>query len=371
MQDLRAHGADHSDRKPEHEDCAGAPSEESGADTHSAAEVGLLLDRARDPNFIGELRSHACKARCLRACVRCVRPSVSGPRRAAAAANVAHASPQVWQAWSSRMPPRLLFVGILLTSVAIVLLNVPSTAVLPHQNPGVPSTYAVRNEISLPTGPLPTPPPPPITRLPLQDTGAKWCDLHADRLFQQVGGDAVTSRHFFSEWHQDWALASIFRLTHGLGGGQRPRRSHPNLTYVDLAVNEPELGSNTFFFDACLGWSGVCIEPHPQYHHTIAQRRSCALEPVCVSDSDSTIDFVLDAFRPEQSHVIYGAAGNAAHRLRMRCVRLSAILARHGIKHIDYLSLDGANDLSFRPRLPPVPACEPHVCSMLCSGSVA
>ncbi len=157
------------------------------------------------------------------------------------------------------------------------------------------------------------------------------------------------SRHFFSEWHQDWAVASIMRLTHGL------RRGSGGLTYVDLAANEPELGSNSFFFDACLGWRGVCVEPHPVYHHHIGQVRSCALEPVCVSNNvDEPIEFVLDR-KPERSHVeplraralASGRApcgrapmARAPSRLRMHCVRLATLLARHNLSHVHYLSLD-------------------------------
>ena len=30
--------------------------------------------------------------------------------------------------------------------------------------------------------------------------------------------------------------------------------------YVDLAANDPIWRSNTFFFDVCMGWSGLCIQ---------------------------------------------------------------------------------------------------------------
>jgi len=37
-------------------------------------------------------------------------------------------------------------------------------------------------------------------------------------------------------------------------------------TYLDIGSNHPLQRSNTYFFDKCLGWRGVCVEPNTKYH---------------------------------------------------------------------------------------------------------
>jgi hypothetical protein len=39
--------------------------------------------------------------------------------------------------------------------------------------------------------------------------------------------------------------------------------------YVDVGSNHPTELSNTAFFDKCLGWRGVCIEPQPGALHSL------------------------------------------------------------------------------------------------------
>ena len=54
--------------------------------------------------------------------------------------------------------------------------------------------------------------------------------------------------------------------------------------YVDSGANDYKSLSNTYFFDKCLGWSGLCIEPHEPYHRGLLENRSCTLVPECISD---------------------------------------------------------------------------------------
>ena len=49
--------------------------------------------------------------------------------------------------------------------------------------------------------------------------------------------------------------------------------------------------SNTFFFDKCLGWRGVCFEPQPQYHAPTRKSRSCHLVPHCVLGARKNVSF--------------------------------------------------------------------------------
>ena len=74
----------------------------------------------------------------------------------------------------------------------------------------------------------------------------------------------------FTQAWQDWFLYRNFFA------GQR------HGVYLDIGTNDPVRISNTFFFDTCLRWRGVCFEPQEQYHERIRANRSCTLVPNCV-----------------------------------------------------------------------------------------
>ena len=64
--------------------------------------------------------------------------------------------------------------------------------------------------------------------------------------------------------------------------------------YVDSGANDWQLLSNTLFYDKCLGWGGLCLEPDPQYAAGLARRRSCTFFPECISDRERHVTFKVD-----------------------------------------------------------------------------
>ena len=54
--------------------------------------------------------------------------------------------------------------------------------------------------------------------------------------------------------------------------------------YVDSGANHWERLSNTLFYDKCLGWAGICLEPNPIYVSGLKKNRSCKYFPECISD---------------------------------------------------------------------------------------
>ena len=124
-------------------------------------------------------------------------------------------------------------------------------------------------------------------------------------------------------------------------------------TYVDLAANEPVYISNSHFFDACLGWRGVCIEPDTAHHVPLLKERSCSLIPTCVSDKFIEVTFVdaaalggiLDTNKnlngvDKGQHDLVSAALNAGKLRKLTCVPTQFVLDKHRIKHVGYFSLD-------------------------------
>ena len=124
--------------------------------------------------------------------------------------------------------------------------------------------------------------------------------------------------------------------------------------YVDVAANHYKRISNTFFFDRCLQWKGVCVEPNPIYHDGLRKHRSCALIDTCASNSSlAEIDLVMP--REQWLGGMGGVAGGtlnhwarrafpqaqwASATSRMRCVRLGDELESRGLTRIDLMSLD-------------------------------
>lgn len=172
-----------------------------------------------------------------------------------------------------------------------------------------------------------------------------------DSLLHQVGGTNTTTPNWMGANGQDWWVWY----------NHARFMSRPG-TYVDLAANHPIWRSNTYFFDACLGWNGICIEASEQHHESIRHERSCSLVPACISDSPRLVRFndrlgftggaskVLRDEVPMKDTSDFNAdrstrAPNQGRRMQglvrtLKCRLLKEVLESSGLKHVDFLSLD-------------------------------
>lgn len=190
------------------------------------------------------------------------------------------------------------------------------------------------------------------TRLPADPPGlAVRC---GQVIHNPLGGDKK-SRNMWSQYLQDYTVwAHHYR--------HQPRRQ---LFYVDIGANEPQSLSNTYFFDRCLGWRGICVEPQRTYHAKLLEMRTCELIPTCVSDRKRTVEFLNAANlggvsvtndnlqqslrrRRHNSTRELTSAGDRTTEARMRsagseemtCVPVSTMLGRRGTTHVDLMSID-------------------------------
>lgn len=170
----------------------------------------------------------------------------------------------------------------------------------------------------------------------MNGTGATFRDGHTK---------SANDGGFTSQGRQDRAVyETLFKSLRG-----------PQGVYVDLASNHYKRISNTYFFDKCLGWRGVCFEPNPIYHRDIQKHRSCNLVKTCVSDSTARQLMILP--KDQWMGGLGGIGGGklADYRssrnlltqqkrrtmqINMSCVLLGAELAKHSIRHVDFMSLD-------------------------------
>lgn len=106
-------------------------------------------------------------------------------------------------------------------------------------------------------------------------------------------------------------------------------------TYVDIGAHDARFLSNTYFFDRCLGWSGVCFEADPILAAGLSKsNRTCTVVNKCANNAISTLPYVTNH---ANGHVAGpGEKGN----VDVECAPLSELLAEVGIAHADFLSID-------------------------------
>lgn len=97
--------------------------------------------------------------------------------------------------------------------------------------------------------------------------------------------------HFNSHDVADWFLyVSMFGEKWHAERTWRP-------SYLDIAANHARRWSTTWFFDRCMGWDGICVEPNHVYWKELKAERHCKLVKRCLSDKQRKVSFSFtDAF---------------------------------------------------------------------------
>ena len=85
-----------------------------------------------------------------------------------------------------------------------------------------------------------------------------------------AGAGRAYTGGYTSQYRQDRAMHEhlFANMSHGV--------------YLDVAANHYKRISNTYFYDRCLGWRGLCVEPNPIYHEDLRAhwcRRARAIVP--------------------------------------------------------------------------------------------
>lgn len=125
--------------------------------------------------------------------------------------------------------------------------------------------------------------------------------------------------------------------------------------FVEVGANDGVSLSNTCFFERELQWSGIAVEPLPRAYGQLINNRTCRSVQGCVSDSDGEAQFLEITGDCEMLSGLVGKY-DAQHRRRIRrnlrrhqgatrqitvpCFTLESLLVRHGIDHVNYLSVD-------------------------------
>src|SRR5262245_51740594 len=128
-------------------------------------------------------------------------------------------------------------------------------------------------------------------------------------------------------------------------------RGKRNGVFVDVGAYDGETFSNSMFFERAMGWRGLCIEPLPSAFARLKATRQAICEPVCVADFEGDAEFT-EAGAPQEmlsglsanlelGHLNFFEKVSAAKSTHtVPVTRLSTLLSKHSLFHIDYCSID-------------------------------
>ena len=123
-------------------------------------------------------------------------------------------------------------------------------------------------------------------------------------------------------------------------------------TFVEVGGYDGWMGSNCVFFEKVLGWTGLVVEASPQLVRRIGKTRSARVIHAAVSDRDGTAEFLevtsgltqmgglIDHYHAETLQRVRRDERHSETAVTVPSTRLDTLLRTHGLKKIDYLSID-------------------------------
>lgn len=149
---------------------------------------------------------------------------------------------------------------------------------------------------------------------------------HRSRFHSQAGQDAFLDERIFK----------------GKRGG----------VFVEVGGYDGITGSNCLFFEMMRGWSGVLIEPSPQYHRFAAEFRRCTCLRLAVADAPGEAEFLdvaagmtqmgglVATYDPKLRAAVEQDPRHKGQVIKVKTRTLAAILDSQYLTEVDYISLD-------------------------------
>jgi FkbM family methyltransferase len=164
----------------------------------------------------------------------------------------------------------------------------------------------------------------------------RWVDSFKapDPAYQTFCENALRYQQGNGQYQQDMYLFfNIFKYWPLMG-----RRGY----FVDSGTNEPLEMSNSLFYEKCLEWDGLCVEPQVKYHEKTEKSRSCYLHKGCLASRSMIAtmegeDGIAKVIETTINDTISGTDNNPR---AVQCSKLKDILASRGQSSIDFWSLD-------------------------------
>lgn len=157
-------------------------------------------------------------------------------------------------------------------------------------------------------------------------------------LHRALGKIATPALHF-SQAGQDRVVEHLLQ---GKRGG----------VFADIGGYDGVTGSNTFYFERFMGWTGILVEPSPVQMRRARACRTCDCLQYAVAGTARTVEFMevtagytqmsgfLDSYDPDLLARVRGDDRHAEEIHRLQARPLGDILSEAGLQRVDYLSLD-------------------------------
>lgn len=122
--------------------------------------------------------------------------------------------------------------------------------------------------------------------------------------------------------------------------------------FVEIGGYNGWRGSNCYFFEKTLGWTGIIVEASPVQVKEITKFRNTEIVHAAISDTDGTATFIdmvsgltqmggLESTYPEQALAnVRNYPGNEEQKVTVPTMRLDSLLRSSKITHVDYCSID-------------------------------
>lgn len=123
-------------------------------------------------------------------------------------------------------------------------------------------------------------------------------------------------------------------------------------TFLDIGAYDGVTGSNTYFFERNLGWTGVCFEPSPGQFQKLIQNRKTRCVNACLSNYEGEAQFLdvvegltmmgglTESYDRQALDMLHTRTGQRLEHRTVKVLRLSSFLKDAGITDIDYCSID-------------------------------
>ena len=118
--------------------------------------------------------------------------------------------------------------------------------------------------------------------------------------------------------------------------------------FIECGAGEDETSSNSLFFELERNWTGLLIEPNPDFYRTLLQRnRRAYVLGACLSPvrRPTTAHLLMAGFsggivdKMHPSHLATLDSTRTPHA-SVNCFPLNSVAAALGVTHVDYMSLD-------------------------------
>jgi FkbM family methyltransferase len=149
---------------------------------------------------------------------------------------------------------------------------------------------------------------------------------------------------YYSQFNQDAILNEKFFL------------NKRNGTYLDVGAHDGVKGSNSYFFEKEMGWSGICFEPIKEcYEKLVSERPNSICINKCAYSSNGKVQFNrVEGYAETLSGIVENYDERHKNRINseiatmggeqtvIECdaVTITSVCDEYNIHHFDFMSLD-------------------------------